>query len=861
MTFPTTVFRNIRGWIDSNRVRTAVLCVCALLPLCVSAKRESVSGTVIDPETGTPVSLASVRVVGSEKGGVANELGKFAIIADSKDSLRFSATGYAPNVIAVKDMLPGPVVVPLVQTAINLSELVVRPHHTKYSKKNNPAYDLMVRVRDDAKKMDPRDEKFYSYDYYDRISLGLNNTVAAKGKKSEFLLEYQDTAINTGLPVIIMSVREKAGTRIHSTDPNRRKEVVAGKRGVGIDEALEQENIRRMLEDVLRETDVHSNDITLMQKRFVSPLGRLAGDFYRYYIQDTVRTKLADGSERRLINLSFAPVNPESFGFNGRLTIDDTDSLKFVRLVEMRVPRVINLNYVDNIFIRQEFFVDSIGKRHKSLDDMSVEIQLIPGTQSFYGHRISKRDGFSYTRREDLAEYYDRLGHVFELDDSDRPKSVFWDKHRLVPLSHAEHATGGLLARLRRNKWFFYGEKVLKILVSGYWEPTENWPVAIGPVNTFASYNSAEGLRLKVGGMTTANLSRHWFGRGYVAYGFHDRKWKYLGEVEYSFTPKKHGPNDFPVNSLRLMHQYDTDMIGQHYEFTNPDNIFLSLKRKPSNLATYRRLSELEYQLELNNHFSVVAGLRHQIQYATPWLPFIDAAGNPRQHYSLASLYVQLRYAPGESFVQGRLTRSPINRDAPIITLTHEYGPKRLFGSLFTLNRTEASAFKRIWMSAFGYLDVILKGGKIWSQVQYPALAWPNANLSYTIQPESYALMNPMEFAMDYYGSLHLTYWGNGVLFNRLPLIKKAKIREVVTFNMLMGGLTKKNNPEYNAELFRFPNDAATMPMGKKPYMEIGVGIDNILTILRVDYVWRLTYRDAPGIDRSGLRIALHFSF
>ena len=49
--------------------------------------------------------------------------------------------------------------------------------------------------------------------------------------------------------------------------------------------------------------------------------------------------------------------------------------------------------------------------------------------------------------------------------------------------------------------------------------------------------------------------------------------------------------------------------------------------------------------------------------------------------------------------------------------------------------------------------------------------------------------------------------------------------------------------------------------MDNMPYMEAGVGIENIFKILRIDYVWRLTYRDLPDIDRSGVRIALHFTF
>ena len=138
---------------------------------------------------------------------------------------------------------------------------------------------------------------------------------------------------------------------------------------------------------------------------------------------------------------------------------------------------------------------------------------------------------------------------------------------------------------------------------------------------------------------------------------------------------------------------------------------------------------------------------------------------------------------------------------------------------------------------------------------------WPNANLSYTIQPESYSLMNAMEFANDQYAAIDFTYFGNGILFNRIPLIKKLKIREAITFKGLMGGLSDKNNPAKNNDIYQFPIDAHPRVMSSTPYMEIGAGLDNILTFLRIDYLWRLTYRDTPGCDKSGVRISLHFSF
>ena len=218
-----------------------------------------------------------------------------------------------------------------------------------------------------------------------------------------------------------------------------------------------------------------------------------------------------------------------------------------------------------------------------------------------------------------------------------------------------------------------------------------------------------------------------------------------------------------------------------------------------------------------------------------------------------------MRYAPNEKFYQTKSNRFPINIDAPIFTLSHKFGFKGVLGSDYNLNHTEFGVQKRFWFSAFGYFDAILKAGKEWNKVPYPLLIIPNANLSYTIQPESYPLMNAMEFINDQYVSWDLTYNANGALFNRIPLIKYMKLREVVSFRGLYGSLSKKNNPMNDDSLFRFPNGSNVMD--DMPYMEVGVGLDNIFTILRLDYVWRLTYRDTPGVSKSGLRLALHFTF
>ncbi len=746
-------------------------------------------------------------------------------------------------------------------TARELSEIVVKPKRSKYSKKNNPAVDFMKRLRSDSKQSDPRLMPLYSYRVYDKMVLGLNDFHSdleggkLKGRFS-FLKECLDTAEWTGKPILDLSLKEKISTHIYSTNPRASKEIVEGVRSIGVDEVFDKGNVRAALGDVFREIDVFTPSVTIMQNRFVSPVSPLGPDVYRYYLSDTV---MVDGE--RCVELSFSPRNPETMGFNGKIFVPVGDSTLFVKRLTMRVPHAANLNYIKNLYVSQNFMRDSLGKRHKTLDDMTVELQIVKGTPEFYARRLAHYDSFSYQPDSIKETWLSKTGNLFMIDEAENQPDGFWDTGRIVPLSKAESSVGGVMTGLRRFPLLYWGERIVGIIAKGYVGTGTPSKFDFGPINSFISYNAAEGVRLKAGGLTTANLFRRWFARGYIAYGTKDGKWKYSLELEHSFTDKKYHSREFPVHAIRALHKYDIDQLGQHYLFTSPDNIFLSLKRKGGELVTYRRLSELTYLLELRNHFSVQATLRHEIQNASRWVDFINGNGQRYSKFTQSALGVALRWAPGETFSQGYTNRAPINKDAPIFTISQEYAPRGFLGADFTLNRTEISVEKRIWFSAFGYMDAIARGGIIWSQVQYPALLWPNANLSYTIQPESYTLMNAMEFANDRYASLDLTYWSMGLLFNRVPLLKKLKLRETLTFKALWGGLSRKNDPQYNENLFRFPNGADCRRMTGTPYMELGVGIDNILTILRLEYVWRLTYRDTPGCTKSGLRVALHFSF
>lgn len=739
--------------------------------------------------------------------------------------------------------------------ARQLQELLVTPGNEKYSK-NNPAVELVHFIRKNKEKGDPRHQNDYNYDQYDKITLGLLDISNEDLQKFESLKAYLDTTPQGRRQMLKILLNEKASTILYSEEGKVRKCVTRGKSSYGVSEMFDVDNIDVILEDLLREINIYDNDITLLSHKFPSPLSSSGNAHYRYFISDTL-----DMAGIRCIQLTFMPRNPADFTFSGNLYVELGDTTGFIRKVSMKVPRTVNLNFIDNLFIDQLYEKDSNGFRHKVSDKLNVDICLVQGTQRFNASRVSRFENFSGKMRTDLKEAYSAAGNYIEIVDPENGRVKLLSEMRSENLSGAEANMNTFMDHLREYPVFYWGEKILMILVDGYIKTGKKSKFDFGPINTFISTNPIEGVRLRIGGMTTANLSPHWFAKGYIAYGTGDRKFKYMGELEYSFNKKKYHSREYPVNSLRIKHQYDMDMIGQHYLFTNADNIFLSLKRKNDKLITYRHLSRIEYGLELPNNLSFSFWGEHIRQDDSHWCPFMNGYGQRKPYFRRSSVGASVRYAPGERFVQDKDSRIPVNRDAPVFQLSQEWGPKGLRGCHYSVCKTDISVWKRFWFSSFGYLDALAKGGIIWSQVPYTELLWPNANLSYTIQPESYSLMNPMEFAMDRYASCNLTYWGNGALFNRIPLIKHTKLREVVDFKCLWGSLSKRNNPELHPYLFRFPTDANVQTMGDMPYMEISAGLDNIFQILRVDYVWRLTYRHSPGTDRSGLRMALHFNF
>lgn len=824
-----------------------------------------VRGIVRDSISDEALPGVFVSIAGSNRGTVTDKDGIFELtVPSSPSTLIFHSQGYGDKSLPILRNRVNVYAVHLTPVANELEAVVIR--RKRYSKRNNPAVDLMRHIRKTADNNDPTRSPYYRFDSYRRMTFGLNDVDVDGRNRSllarfPFLAEHLDTSEVSGKTILPLSIREQTSTVYHRQSPKSSHTEITGKRNDGIDEILDDESMTRFMNDVMADVDIYARDINILQNRFVSPLSPISADFYKFYITDSL---VNDG--RKYYTLSFYPHNKTSFGFVGQLLVAPTDTSAFVKSVSMRVDPDINLNFIDNLVIFQEFNEAPDGSRLKIRDEMTMEVSLIPGTQSLYARRIVDSRNHSFDAPVDEERIFRPRAPVTEFAEATKRDSTFWIDVRPITMPDTETHIARMMERLRSNRVYYWGEKILRILVTGYIPTNRNTDRSLfdfGPMNTTISANPLEGARLRAGGMTTAALNRRLFARVYGAWGFRDHRWKYGVELEYSFIDKQRHSYEFPVRSLRFNSSYDVDRPGQDYVLTNPDNVFLSLHRPGVDPMTYRRYNALSYIYESDTHFSVTATVANERQTPSRLMPFALPDGTQLDRIDESWITLALRYAPGETFYQTASNRFPINLDAPVIQLSHTYAPNGL-GSRAAMNITKLSFSKRFWFSAFGYLDVLLKGGHIWSRnTPFNHLFVANTNLSYTIQPESFALTAPMEFVADSYGTFDVTYWANGLILNRIPLIKKLRLREAFSARGFWGRLSYRNNPVENPEMIVWPGWQTTAERLKTPYFEASVGIDNILRCLRVDYVWRLNHRNTPvsGASNHGVRIAFHVTF
>lgn len=872
-----------------------------LFVLCLGVVKLSaqIKGVVTDSETGDPIPYLNVYYDGKGVGTITDIGGQYTIsVHPGWTKLTFSMVGYGTEVRNVSvntkklDVKMKPDLV--------LDEVIVKPKKEKYSRKNNPAVEMMKKVIAAKKLNDLGVNDFYHYNKYQKITFSLNNITTDSLRESNLFKKYPffrdqvEVCEVTGKNILPISVDETVTEKLYRKEPHDEKTIVKGINSTGVNELFNTgDMLSTVLKDVFQDINIYQDRFRFLQYPFDSPISNAGINFYKYYIMDTVMV-----DREKCFHLTFVPNNSQDFGFTGHLYIL-ADSTYRVNKCVMNLPKKTDINFVDNMIIEQKFGQLSTGEWVLMEDDMLCEMSYLKKLLgSFQVRRQTRYSDFGFD--EIPAKIFKKKGAEIKDVNAMMRDDSFWKEYRPTELTKSEDNMDSFVDNLSKIKGFKYIMFVAKAFIENFVETgVKGKPskVDIGPINTMISSNYIDGLRLRASAQTTANLNPHLFLRGYYAYGFKDEKSKYKAEVEYSFNKKEYLPREYPINSLTVSYSYDNMLPSDKFMGTDKDNVFTSFKVTTVDQYNYERTASVKYELEKESGLKTTLMLKHtnleacgklfyrtmaqenQLQQAlaTGELTGTDWVRSPynTRDFSLAEATLAFRYAPGETFVNTKQRRLPINLDAPVFTLQHTLGLKGILGSDYTYNMTEISLYKRWWLSSWGNIDTSIKGGIQWNKVPFPLLIMPAANLSYIIQNETFNLINNMEFLNDRYASLDVSWNLQGKIFNRIPLLKKLKWREFIGIKCLWGTLTDKNNPllpqnANDSELMLFPGhyDAAGnfhtssyVMDPKKPYVEVSAGIHNIFKLLHVEYVRRLNYNELPTANKWGIRFMIRTVF
>ena len=844
-----------------------------LLGCCISVSAQNIQGVVTDSLTNEPIPYLSVFYEGKGVGSITDNDGNYKVeTRKGWNKLTFSAVGYVTKVVNIIPGVTKNLNVRMRPDDIMLDEVVVKPKREKYSRKNNPAVELMKKVIAHKKNNKLSENDYYQYNKYQKITMSLNDVtpeMLEKGmyKKMPFLKDQIELCEETNKFILPISVDETASQKIYRKHPKSEKTIIKGMSSTGVNELFATgDMLSTVLKDVFTDVNIYDNDIRLLQYPFISPISSSdAISFYKFYIMDTTFV-----DKDKCFHLTFVPNNSQDFGFTGHLYVL-ADSSYTVKKCTMNLPKKSGVNFVDNMDIIQEFEQLPNGEWVLKTDDMIVEMTLMKIMQGFQIRRTTRYSDYAFD--ELPQQLFKRKGAEIKEADAMMRGDDFWNQYRPVPLTQTESSMDMLVKRLEQMPGFKYVIFVLKAFIENFVETgTKEHPskVDIGPVNTMISNNYIDGLRLRMSAQTTANLNPHLFFKGYYAYGFKDHRSKYMGEVEYSYNKKEYLPREFPKNSITFSYQYDVMSPTDKFLKTDKDNVFVSFKTSTVDQMSYVRNIALKYENETQFGLKTTVEVKHSTDEPTGGLAYITNDDQKTLVPEIQTMEASLafRYAPGETFVNTKQRRIPVSFDAPVFTLSHTAGFKGVLGGEYNYNLTEIGLYKRFWFSSWGKIDMFVKGGAQWNKVPFPLLIMPAANLSYILQRETFNLINNMEFLNDRYASLDVSWDLNGKIFNRIPLLKKLKWREAIGFKMLYGHLTDKNNPMKHpgdSELFLFPTrdgrPTSFVMDPKTPYMECSVGIHNIFKILHIDYVRRLNYLDHPDANKWGVRFMVMMTF
>lgn len=819
----------------------------------MNAQTISITGSVLDYDTGEPIPFANVYLHQTLIGVAADFDGKYSISFPSgkADSLVVSAIGYVtakkkigPETLQVIDFR-------LKAESFNLSEIVILAGE-------NPANEIVRQIIRNKERNRLAQFDLWQAESYSKTELdldGLDEDLRHNRvfKPFGFIFDYIDSTSDVE-PFLPAYLSETLADVYYLREAGKRKEIPKAVKVSGI----ENQSIVESIGIMYQEYDVYDNWIEILEKPFAGPFSNTAFANYEYYIQDST---LIEG--RLSYKLKFKPRRKQENTFYGDFWVDmQTHS---IQVLNMRMSPEVNINLIERVVIYAEF-----GRYNDTLWLPSKNFTLLDFATLEKGPGMIARKTVSYRNYliglPETRQRYDKSDpRMIELRSLLRDEQ-FWDTMRYEALQKHEAAVYHMIDSIQKAPVFKTYTDVIYLLAAGY---KRLGPVEIGPWFSLYSNNIVEGHRFRFGLGTSAKVSRRFFVYGYWAYGTRDQAFKYGGQFQYNVSKR-------PWTYFGFKFFRDIELSSESSEAVGEGNLFSGIYRRkvPQKLLGVQE-AKVYFEKGWPKGWSNRLVLLHR--RADPY----EAQGFPFRYYPdpddlsrldsvtrTTELLLSVRYAFEERFLEGNYSRISMGSRYPIVELQYTAGIKGILGSQFDYHKFTLGFTHWFNVPPLGWMKYHLKLGKTFGTLPYLLLEVHPGNETYFYQANAFNGMNKFEFVSDRFVEFMIVHHLEGFLLNRIPLLRKLKWREVGSFKLVWGALSEANRTVNALNNYDLNNPDPTPQEGvfygtfdRSPYLEASVGIENIFRFIRIDALWRMNYLKNRFTTPFSVRGTLDFYF
>lgn len=822
------------------------------IPL-LSLAQVTISGRVQDADTEEPIPFCNVYIQGTTIGVSTDLEGNYSITTDRiGDSLVASAVGYDLGLKVVGTDFAQTIDFKLTSTTLGLDEVVVYAGE-------NPAHRILKSIVKNKPNNRIDELDTYQCEKYAKVELDLENIPPEWRERKlfkpfDFVFENIDST-SDDKPFLPIYLHESLAEIYYSKGKGQPKEIVKAQQ-ISINQM--NKSFTEFIKQTESEYNIYDNWIYVLEKAFAGPLSKSGLLFYEYYLIDS-----AFVNGQWSYQLKFKPKRKQETTFYGDFWV--ADSSFAIQRINMRMSPDVNINLVKRVIIFQEFEIENdrwLPSKEKTIIDFKQNEEslgiIARVTNSYKNYQVNNPE---------IKEFYEKVETNYDYEEVYKEDKEFWEAARHEPLSESEETTYTMIDSIGNVPVYKTYVDVLYLLFAGYKDLGQ---VEIGPYSSIWSFNQVEGNRFRLGINTTADFSKRYFLGGYLAYGTQDQRFKY--NINGKWTLDRN-----PRTQIGIGYKRDISWNSENSEAFEEGDVFSGGFRR-NIIQKLIDVEEAKIYYErfwgdsgFSNKFTLlhrkldpyggIAENGNGFNYG--YLPNLEIPTQVDTTIATTEFLFKTRYALGERYLDGNFNRVSLGSDNPIIELQYTLGFQGLGGN-YTYHKVALSYEHWQYFNPFGWLSYKIRAGKTFGTVPFLLLDVHPGNESWFHSFNAFNTMNNYEFASEAYASIYLTHHFEGFFLNKIPLIRKLNLREVASFKAVIGTIGDENLAANALNEFQITDEdtyTGFRTPNVEPYMEAGIGIENILKIFRIEAVWRLNYLDNPQAKRFNLRAGVNFYF